>query len=307
MKRRELKNILCNKFTLIFIILSIFLFILMYLSIKNEYFFNTTNYMENYLNYYVERYLGGNAELLIVDGSALIYVEGEVVQIFSSLYLYVITFGTAIFKIFTYIFPVLIFYIITRNLYDEFYKKYSISKIMRMGIKKYQNHTIIVNGIYAGTILIIPKILYFILLNIMFPIGISGLHFISNASFISPPYLYVGYPYNPFVMISLDLLVTFAYGFIISLISIIIISFVRKKSLSYLVFIFSIAFLSIAAFFLKQAPITSYISLYSILEQMSYFTENVNLLKPFIIIAIFFIVLFIATKIILSKKIKEFL
>ena len=78
----------------------------MYLSIKNEYFFNTTNYMENYLNYYVERYLGGNAELLIVDGSALIYVEGEVVQIFSSLYLYVITFGTAIFKIFTYIFPV---------------------------------------------------------------------------------------------------------------------------------------------------------------------------------------------------------
>ena len=178
---------------------------------------------------------------------------------------------------------------------------------MRMGIKKYQNHTIIVNGIYAGTILIIPKILYFILLNIMFPIGVSGLHFISNASFISPPYLYVGYPYNPFVMISLDLLVTFAYGFIISLISIIIISFVRKKTLSYLVFIFSIAFLSIAAFFLKQAPITSYISLYSILEQMSYFTENVNLLKPFIIIAIFFIVLFIATKIILSKKIKEFL
>jgi hypothetical protein len=177
---------------------------------------------------------------------------------------------------------------------------------MRMGIKKYKSHTIIFYGIYAGLILVIPKILYIILLSIFFPPGISGLHYIGAAGFITQPYLYVGYKYSPLLMILLDMIMSFAYGFVIALISIIIIAYIRKKTLSYLVFIFSIAFLSITAIFLKQAPITSYISLWSTLEQNSYYSANINIFTPLIIIIASLTILYIAVRFVITKKIKEF-
>lgn len=305
MKIKELKNILNSKFTIMIIVLSVSIFLLVYLSIKNEYFYNLANYVTTYLDYYIFKYLLGNANSLIVDNAPLIYVEGDLANLYSSLYIYVVTFGSILFKVFSYILPILIFYKISTRLYDEIYKKFSISKIVRIGTKKYIRNTIFVNGVYAGLILTIPRILYFILLSIFFPVGFSGTHFINSASFITQPYLYIGYSYNPYIMILVDLLITFIYGFVISLISIIVVSLIRKKTLSYLIFIFSLAFFSIIPIFLKQAPLISYSSIYNYFEQAMYFTKNINIYNPIIIISSLCIALLIATRFIFSHKLKD--
>ena len=112
LKKRELKNLIFNKSNLIILILILVIFISMFISIKNEFFYNAINYIHNYLEYYVLKYLDGDASKLIVSESPLLYIEGDYVNIFSSIYLYVVSFGTLIFKIFTYIFPILVFYII---------------------------------------------------------------------------------------------------------------------------------------------------------------------------------------------------
>ena len=77
-----------------YIIFSIFLiFILSFLSIKNEFFYNVINYFDYYLSYYISKYLNGNINNLIIDGKILIYIENDVQNIMSSLYLYVLSFG----------------------------------------------------------------------------------------------------------------------------------------------------------------------------------------------------------------------
>lgn len=296
-----------NKFNLVILILILVFFILMFISIKGEFFYNTMDYIHSYLDYYVLRYLDGDASKLIVSGAPLVYIEGDYINIFSSIYLYVVSFGTLIFKVFTYIFPILVFYIISRTLHDEFHNNFAIPKIVRIGYKKYKNNMFFNYCIYTSLILIIPKILYFIMLNIFFPFGISSLHYIGAASFITQPYLYVGYIYNPIIMLFLDIVLSIAYCSIITFISINVIAFFKNKALSNLLFVFILCLFSVLAIFMKQAPIISYISLWSTLELSYNFSPDMNIYLPIIIAYLFCIILFVITQFVMNKKIKDFI
>ena len=306
LKKRELKNLIFNKSNLIILILILAIFISMFISIKNEFFYNAINYIHNYLEYYVLKYLDGDASKLIVSGSPLLYIEGDYVNIFSSIYLYVVSFGTLIFKIFIYIFPILVFYIINRTLHDEFHNNFAISKIVRIGQKKYYNIILFFYFIYTSLILIIPKILYFIGLNIFFPFGVSSLHYINEASFIAQPYLYAEYIYNPIVMLVLDLILSIAYCSILTFISVNVIAFFKNKAISNLMFVFGLCLFSVLAIFIGQAPIVSYISLWSALELSNNFSFEMNIFIPIIISYLICGVLFVITKIVLNRKIKDF-
>ena len=158
--------------------------------------------------------------------------------------------------------------------------------------------------IYTSLILIVPKILYFIMLNIFFPFGISSLHYIGAASFITQPYLYVGYIYNPIIMLFLDIVLSIAYCSIITFISINVIAFFKNKALSNLIFVFILCLFSVVAIFIKQAPIISYISLWSTLEVN--YNSDMNIFIPIIIAYLFCIILFVITNIIMNNKMKDF-
>lgn len=305
MKFRDLRHKFNNKFTIIVLCISLIIFLSIFVTIKNEFYYSSINYINYYLDYYIANYLKGNVFDLIVDGRLLLYIENDLANIFSSLYIYVVSFGSNIFNFFSFISPFIIFYKVSSWLHDELYDKASIPKITRVGLKKYINSSIIVNGIYFGLILFIPRFLYLLILSLFFPIGISSTHYISYSSFISQAFLYVGYNCNPFILILVDLLMSFLYGAVITFISTIIVSFIKNKPLSYLIFMFVLGILSLLPTFLRKTPFIFYISLFNYYNYSNETITKANISIPIIILFIFSILCYFVSKIILRKKVQK--
>ena len=305
MNFKELKYKINNKFFKYLIIISLIFLILIFVSFKNEFFFTTINYMTNYIDYYITKYLNGNIKDLIVDNKVLIYIESDVANIFSSLYIYVVTFGSKLFKIYTLVMPLLIFHWISSSLHDELYNNFMIPKIVRIGISKYIKNTIFVNSVCSGLIYFIPRLIYLLILFIFFPVGVSNIHFITDSSFITQPFLYVAYNASPVILIIIDLIISFIYGMILSFISIIVTSLIKNKSLSYLIYIFVLGTLSIVPLFFSQTPFIFYNSLFNYFDQLSTMNKTFNVYCPLLIIIIFSLICFIMTLTIFIKKVEK--
>lgn len=301
---RKIYKKLKNKKFKIIMILSFLVYLLLYMSIKNEFFYNAGQYGKTYLDYYINTYLSNIAEDLIFDNGIVMYIESDIQNIFSSLYLYVVTFNNKVFLIFSLIMTIYIFYYISSIFYSDIFKKGAIPKIFRIGEKKYLNKIILSNSIYCGLLFLIPKILYFSLLNIVYPNGISYIHFLGNTSFISDKFLYVAYNCSPIFMIVLDFAITFLYGLIISLISLIIVSLIKNKSLSYIGFIFSISIFSIVPTLFSYPPLIMYSSIYSYFDYYAIPSIELNVYEPLTISVVFSIILLILTKYILRRRIR---
>ncbi len=248
MLNREIKNELKNKIIIKILSFSAIIFVISFILMKTEFFYHVVNYFPSYLRYYISEYLLGNVSDLIVNNDIMLYIEPGIQNIMSSLYLYVASYGTILCQTLIFSFPIVIFCYIARNLYSEINNNFSICKITRIGLKKYFRNTILKNGIISGLLFTIPRLCYFLLLSLFFPNGISSEHIISEALYLSPDFLYVSYNVNPYLMVFLDLVMAFIYAFSISCLSIIIISTIKNKPLTYLVFIFTFAAISIVPY-----------------------------------------------------------
>ena len=302
-----LKNKIMNKKFLILIIVSIIALITAYLSIKNEFFYHAKEYITRYFDYYIGKYLGGNANNLIIDNSVFLYIENDLINIYSCFYVYCITHSNIIYIIFMIIMPLLIFYLINSSLFDEIHNKFCVSIINRIGIKKYTNLTILYNGFVSGTLVIMPKIIFFIILLIFFPHGLSTMHFVNELSTFSQAYLYVGYPLHPVVLIILDIIFGFIYGVIVSFVSNIIIAKFDNRSLSYIVFIITFSLMSLLFIILNQTPFILFYSLFSYFDYKDILPTLSYVFEAFIFSFLIFIILLIINKIYLKKKINEVL
>lgn len=283
-----------------YIIFSIFLiFILSFLSIKNEFFYNVINYFDYYLSYYISKYLNGNINNLIIDGKILIYIENDVQNIMSSLYLYVLSFGQSPFKIYSFLVPLLVFFNVNSNMYEDIYNNCCSTKILRMGINNYNKKTIMSEVIYNSLIITLSRILYLIILCIFFYNGISYNHVIVNASYVNEAFLYIAYVYNPLLLIALDFLVSFAYVSILTLISIFVTCFFKNKSICTLVFITTIMGYSLIMYVLSITPLIFYNSIFS------YFSLGFcnNLIEPIIMVITQLLIWYIITSLTLKRKI----
>lgn len=283
-----------------YIIFSIFLiFILSFLSIKNEFFYNVINYFDYYLSYYISKYLNGNINNLIIDGKILIYIENDVQNIMSSLYLYVLSFGQSPFKIYSFLVPLLVFFNVNSNMYEDIYNNCCSTKILRMGINSYNKKTIMSEVIYNSLIITLPRILYLIILCIFFYNGISYNHVIVNASYVNEAFLYNAYVYNPLLLIALDFLVSFAYVSILTLISIFVTCFFKNKSICTLVFITTIMVYSLIMYVLSITPLIFYNSIFS------YFSLGFcdKLIEPIIMVITQLLIWYIITRLTLKRKI----
>ena len=302
---RELTNKLKSKKFKIIIILSLLLYIMLFLCLKNEFFYSGSQYINKYINYYIQNYLTGITNDLIFDNRILMYVESDTINIYSALYLYVVTFNNKIYLLFSILMSIYIFYYISSTFYCDVFNGNSTLQIFRVGEKKYLNKTIISNCIYCGLLFLLPRILYFILLNVFFPNGTSSIHMLGDTSFISEKFMYTGYACSPILMIGFDFLMSFFYGFIISLISLIIVSLIKNKSLSYIVFIFVVASLSIIPIFNWHVPLIFYSSIYNYFDMLNVSSIEVNVYEPIIIITVFSLLLSIATKYILKYRVRK--
>ena len=301
---RNIINKLKNKKFKIIIIFSFLVYLLLYFLIKNEFFYNATQYTTTYLNYYIKTYLSNVANALILDNGIIMYIESDVQNIFSSLFLYAVSFNNKIYTIFSIIMTLYIFYYISSIFYNDVFDNGAISKVFRIGEKKYLNETIITNSIYCGLLFLIPKILYFILLSVFFPNGVSYVHFLGDTSFLSEKFLYVAYNCSPMIMICFDFAITFLYGIIVSLISLIIVSLIKNKSLSYIAFIFFISFISILQIILNLSPLIFYNSIYNYFNFYNTISLELNVYEPLIISVILSFALYLITKYTLRYRIR---
>lgn len=302
---RNLKYKLKSKeFKLIFI-MSILFYIGLYIIIKNEFFYNAIQYNATYIRYYIDKYLGGNINDLIFNNNVYMYIESDVQNIFSSLYLYVASHNNVLFLFFNILISFIIFHLMSTKYYCEIFNKYFISQITRIGKRKYIFNTIITNSIYFGLILAVPRLLYFVLLSVFFPVGISTTHFITTTSFISDKFLYVGYNCSPFVMIGLDILISFIFGVILGLISLIISTSVKNRPISYLVYILTFVSLSIIPWKFMNVPFIFYSSIYQYFSNFYEVSIELNVYQPFLSLIILLCICIIGSFIILNKKVVD--
>ena len=305
MFKRELKQELKDKST-IFVFLGIFLmYLVTFIIIKNEFYFNVINYMPTYLQYYVSEYLIGNVNDLINNNAIYLYIENDLQNIMSAFFIYVATFGVNFCYILSIIVPFIIFAKINRTLFSEINNKYSICKITRIGKKKYYRNLILKNGLISGLILIIPRLIYLLILMLFFPIGVSRTHVLDNylLSFMTPAYSYVGYSYSPYLMIGLDFIVAFIYGFSIASLAIIIISTIKNKPLTYLIFIFALGILSVLPELINHVPYIYYNSIYYYCNSMD--GIDFNLYTSLINITIFNTIISFLAKLVYKKGVEK--
>lgn len=302
MLKRNLKQRLKSKEFKILFFLSLSVYMVLYFLIKNEFFYNAVQYNLTYINYYINKYLSGNVSDIIFNDSIYMFVESDVKNIFSSLYIYVISFNNILFVLFSISLSIMIHHIILSKFHCDIFKKFSIPKITRIGVRKYVKNEIVTNCIYFGLILMLPRLCYFLILSFVFPVGISTSHFISSMSVISDNFFYLGYDCSPYLMIILDLIISFLYGVILSLISMTVVACSKNKALSYLIYIFILIFLSFTPWYFNEAPIMYYSSIY---QYFSFFYENSNVFKPLIIISIFSLLVGCISNVIVKKKVVD--
>ena len=308
---QNLKNKLKDKFTKKFIIIFLLFLLLIFFLLKNEFIYNVINYIQNYLNYYIDKYLNGIVADLAYNSQSLIYVENDVKNVASSLFLYVITFGQNLYFIIVIGIILIIFNKVSNEYYSEIYQNGIVNKITRINMKKYLNTNILINSIYYGLIFIIPKILYLLILSFFFPVGVSHTHFIDYASYLSQAFLYNAYALNPYIMIFLDLVLTFLFGIIIYYISLIIVSSIKNKLMSYFIFIVVIIMLSIITtllptFLFNKVAFIFYNSIFVYFSQTLKYEINVNnIYTPIYILFILTVLIGVIAKISLKNGIKR--
>lgn len=234
-----------------------------------------------------------------------LFVEEDVIGIYSSFYLYIASFAHKFFSLYMFVIPFVIFSYIIKNLYDEIFNKASISYINRVGLKKYINNRLIINALICGFIIFIPRFLYFLSLNLFFPSSVSNIHFIDSLSFLSQSFLYVGYSYHPLILIVFDFIVSFIYGAFLSCLSILVILLIKNKSLSFVIYGFVLLAVSIFCIAIKIPHIFSYISIFCIYNSSNIDTFSAILYCPLIFINTLFIIVFLIDKIVYKRMVVD--
>lgn len=267
-----LKQLFLEKKTIIYLLIITLMFFLMYYMMRTNYFYEIINYVDDYIRYYTDNYLNGNIGNLIESDVLSIFVENDVMNIISAPFVYCVLHQSLIFNILLVIIPLIIFYLIQSNLYDEVHNGFMINKILRIGYVTYEKTILISNIIYGGLLMVLPKVIFYIFLSFFLSNGFSNVHFINNLNFIDNLSLSLLINNNQLELVCFDLFITFLYGILVSLISIIVI-FLSKKSInSYSSFILSfcgstliIAFITNIVDWFPIQPLFNYYSLYSIL------------------------------------------
>lgn len=302
----SLKQLFSDRKTKIYIMVITVIFFLIYYMLRTRYFYEIINYFDDYIRYYTENYLDGNIGNLIESNMLSLFIENDVMNIISAPFIYCVSHQSFIFNILLVIMPLIIFYLIHSKLYDEVHNGFIINKISRIGYSTYEKTILISNIIYGGLLAVLPKIIFYIFLSFFLGNGFSNVHFINNLNFIDNLSLSLLISNNQLLLVFVDLLMTFLYGLLISLISIIVIFLSKKNINSYASFILAfcgstliIAFITnIVAIFPIQ-PLFSYYSLYSIL-----ILTNCSLSSVIISLLGINIILFIFAFFVIRKKIR---
>ena len=299
-----LKDKLLTKKTFLFLIVSLGVLFIIFFINKNEILYGVNNYTNNhYLKYYIDYYLNGNASNLIIDNDVIMYMENDIMKLLSAPFIYLITECSSIFEIYTIIFPLFLFYVIGNNLFDEVHNGFLRLKILKLGQKRYTSSLIVTTLIYGGLLAVIPKLLYYLLLNIFYSPGFSHTHYL-KFSLLNSVAESIYTHYDAIILCCMDLLISFLFGMIIAII-VILATFLMKKKVNTFLFLI-IVFLSqiVLANIIGIPMIFNYFSIYDFIGNQTVFPSYLNIIFNPIIL---FILLLIICIIIVKRRINDYI
>ncbi len=307
---QELKRKIINKKFIIIILICLIIIVMSFLIKKSHYFFELTNYITRYLDYYTNNYLN-SAKDLIFNEKIWIFVEYDVINIYSATFIYFMTQDTFLFALLSFVVPVLIFFLVSSYIFDELYSKFYKNVINKIGIKRYVLSRLTTSAFIGGLFAVGPKLLYLLLLKLFFINSYSNTHYIYNNALVPHKYAIFQNNFTPNILLISDLLVTFLYGVIVALVAVIIISLYERKVLSYLIFIFVLLGQAILASILqnnlKLNTFTPLINMYSISDFLFFNALNVTKSFLFLQYGVLLIITALMTIFFYNKRVKALL
>lgn len=304
------KSRFVDKKVVFFLIISILLFIISFLILKSNLLYDSANYIDSYISYYTNEYLGGDFSKLIVNNSFMIFIENEVMKLVSAPYIYCLISQQNIYMIYVLILPLLLFYLIFEKLYDEIHNGMVRIKVLKIGLKKYIFSTLVYNCLFAGIISVIPKIIYYTFLCMFYSGNYSQSHVLTNI--IDYDLLNVFLNYNPIHLVIMDFIGSFMLGVFVALLTMMVVLICQKKVNTYFGFIFSLLTITIIATIVNNyskkliiAPLLLWSSVFKVL--MTSFGLNVSLLYLLLSTLIITLLLGIIAYIIFRKRIVKYL
>ncbi len=220
------------------VLISIFIiFVLLFVSyflLKDDYFYALIRTMTEYPDYYIEKYLGSDASKLLLNGMLVLPIEPALFHIFSSLHVYNITQSGIIFELLMFALPFLIFHLVSELLHDEIFQGFYRSVLFRIGKVKYMVSNILGIGLMGGLVAVLPKLLYFLALQFLFP-NSYNLETIQPILYGVEEFFQLGYhSIQPDMLIYFDLAMSFLYGIFIAYVSLAILTISRNRLTGYI-------------------------------------------------------------------------
>jgi len=226
-----------NKHFLLILGIILFFFLLGFYLLKEQYYYEVVDRFYNYPLEFVRDYYQDDISKLIMGKYFMVYKAPYLIDIFSSIYLYFITFSTIAFKILLFLLPVFIFFLVHRIFGCDFYDQFYQAAIYRIGRVKYMIGHFLGAGLLGGLLCILPKMIYYFVLRYFFVGGYSLQFYIDKSNWIPEPYLFSAFEMSPDAMLFIDLGISFLYGVVLAFLSIAIILIVRGKYVSYIAYI----------------------------------------------------------------------
>jgi hypothetical protein len=291
-----------KKYKLLFIgiIILTFTFFINYLLLKGNVFYDLSNYIIKYLSIFTNEYLGGDRNSLVIDGQYNFFVDDKVYYLMSSALIYSLAFMGILFDILLYIHPLIIFYLLTKTVCNEYHINLYQIYMQRQGRNKYIKKLIIKTLFTGLSITLIPRLLYLFFCIIFFPNGYTVFNF-EYSNFIEEIFRYSFFTDNPFKFILLDIGIASLYAILISLLSLLVILRNSSNLMGYGIFLLLITVQTSGSILVKgllnSAILSPWINGYSLFHQQNYIEMSniIYIIIEYLIISVILLYLIIVT------------
>ncbi len=243
---QTIKKYFDRSFLLLVILIFIF-FLLNFLSIKKGYYYAATDKLIDVPYDQLYTYFQGDGSRMFVDKMMLMYHPYNYDTIFSTIPLYFATFSTTVFRVFTFILPVLIFFLVYRSIGSEILSGFYQSILLKIGKFRYMMGSMIGCGLLGGLVCIVPKLLYFCMLRLFFVGGYSPDMLITNGNVVYETFLVSKYSLGPLELFLVDLGMSFLYGIFLALLALAIIILLRNRYTACIAYIMIILALCVSS------------------------------------------------------------
>ncbi len=126
-----------NKYFFLAVGIIFFIFLCGFFLLKDQYYYEVIDRLYNFPLEFAHQYYQDDISKLVLGNYFMAYKAPYLVDIFSSTYLYFITFSTSFFQALFFLIPILIFALIHRIIGSDFYDRFYQIAVYRVGKAKY--------------------------------------------------------------------------------------------------------------------------------------------------------------------------